>query len=132
MKSYIAWDPKGAHYAQFGPCTAAQLLEALNRVFCHPDFERFSYLLLDFGGADPSERCEGSLELLLAQALGAQYTNPNLYVYCVTQDPLFRHLARMFQRDLEWPLYLVDSLKEARTSLAARTVSAVASARPSA
>ena len=132
MKSYIAWEPKGALYAQFGACTATQLLDALNQIFTHPEFDRFRYLLLDLSGAAPADRCEGSLELLLAQALGAHYTNPHLTVYCVTQDPLLRHLGRMFQRDLQWQLYLVDSLKEARNSLAIRTVTAVAPPRPTA
>ena len=130
MESYIAWEPKGVCYTHFGVCTASQLLSILNRVCVHPDFDRFAYLIDDLSFADTTQRCTGSLEALLAQALGAHYTNPSLMVFCATEDPLLRQLARLFRRDLHWDLQIVAHLTEASSCLAQRAAHGPAAARP--
>ena len=117
IQNNINWEARGVCFTETGPCHAGVLLEALSRIGAHPDFDRFHYVLADLSACPALNRCQDSLDPLLAQMIGAHYSNPRVTVYVVTNDALLLRLTRLLQRNIPWRIHACDTVWQARQAI---------------
>ena len=118
LESYIIWEPRGVCFTQTGALYTSVLLDALIRIGAHPHFDRFRYVIADLTACPPLTRCRDTLDPIMAQMIGAYYSNPRIAVHVASSDPLVLRLARILQRNVLWELHTVSALNEARQSVA--------------
>lgn len=94
----IVWEKQGALCIYNGMTSFDEMAAALTSVHQHIDFERFRYAIHDFTGASVLETGSTDLSTLIAQALGASYTNPGLKTALVAVHPQTQELARQYAR----------------------------------
>ena len=118
LESYINWEPRGVCFTPTGVLHAGGLLDMLTRIGAHPDFDRFRYVIADLTACPPLTRCRETLDAVMAQMIGAHYSNPHIAVYVVSGDRLVVRIARLLQRHVFWRIQTTQTLHAARQLIA--------------
>lgn len=97
MPVEMAWERHGVRSRFVGPTTAADLLQHVRGVCAHPDFRDLRFSILDFREA--VDRVEDEqLDDLKAQLIGAQFSNPRIFVAAIATDPgILAHVDRFIR-----------------------------------
>ena len=110
----IVWEKQGAVCVYNGIPTLDELAAALTSVHQHIDFDQFRYAIHDFSGAADLHPGATDLSTLIAQALGASYTNPRIRTAIVAVHTNILHIAHQFAAGTGLENKIVASLQAAR------------------
>jgi hypothetical protein len=90
----LKWEARGVVRQFSGFVSAEEFVASAHRIECHPDFDRFDYLIDDFTAARGNGIDAEALEEVAAIGFGARSSNNALRVVVVTPDESDRRQAQ--------------------------------------
>ncbi len=89
----LTWEARGVVRHLTGFVTAEEFVASAHRIECHPDFDRFVYLIDDFTESTGHAIDAPALEEVAAICFGARTTRKGLRVFIVTPHDAVRASA---------------------------------------
>ena len=122
MPFEMHWEPQGVHTRFFGTVTAADLLHHVQDVCHSANFDDLRFSIIDFREATDAVS-DPELLPVRANLVGAQYTNPNIFVAAIATDEMaVAHLRRFASLGvLRKPMQVFATTEDAEDWIAAQT-----------
>lgn len=86
MPVELTWETRGVVRQFTGFVTAEEFVASAHRIECHPDFDRFAYVIDDFTASHGNGIDAAALDEVAATCFGARETNQTLRVFIVAVD----------------------------------------------
>lgn len=83
----LSFETGGVSMMFSGTLSASDLVESTRQVHCHPDFDRFRWVLKDFLNVAEMGELHNSIEDMAVQYIGAIATNRNIRIAIVGTHP---------------------------------------------
>ena len=114
MAYSIHWEKDGVCTSYTGQVSFHDFMEVVLTIHEHSDYSRFKYAIhdmsqvaqLDFSGVDMTQ--------MLAQELGARYSNQAIKASVVTSNPQMAELVEHFSLRTKLAIGLFENLEQAR------------------
>ena len=114
MSYSIVWEKRGTCVAYTGTVCFKEFMTAVLTIHRHPDYPTFKYAIHDMGRVTEFDFSDVNMTQLLAQELGARYTNPNIRACVVTDSDVMDQLVKEFSARTNLNVGLLQSMEEAR------------------
>jgi hypothetical protein len=114
MSYSIAWEKRGTCITYTGTVSFKEFMAAVLTIHQHPDYPIFKYAIHDMGRVSDFDFSDLNMTQLLAQELGARYTNPNIRASVVTNSAAMCELVREFSSRTKLNVGLLQSIDQAR------------------
>lgn len=82
----LTWEARGVRREFSGFVTAEEFVATAHQIECHPDFDRFEYLIDDFTASCGNGIDAAALEEVAVICFGARTTHKSLRVFVVTPN----------------------------------------------
>lgn len=114
MSVHISWEPHGVGLCCSGEALADDLIEAMRQIQNDCRFDQLRYALMDFSPVQGLLLSDEELDVLIAMALGAAYSNAHIRLALVSSDEDGRSLCRRFMRSSPYLTRLFSDVAAAR------------------
>ncbi|MDT8991002.1 hypothetical protein RQP54_09020 [Curvibacter sp. APW13] len=114
MAISLEWEPHGAVRIYNGTIHIDGIVDAIAQLQNDPRFDRLRYLIEDFSAVDSLAISESEVDLIVAHAIGAAYSNPHIRVAAVATSEQTRQLVRQFAKDSPYIVRLFGDTEAAR------------------
>jgi len=122
MPYAITWHKRGAYKKFSGHITAAEFLESISVVNCHPDYDTFKFTANDFLAVSSYEVTADDVTLFAAHGLGAKVSNQHVVMAIITKDADITRIVQALYAPLtEYDIGYCENLAEAREWLTLKT-----------
>ena len=114
MSYSIAWEKRGTCITYVGIVCFQEFMAAVLTIHKHPDYSLFKYAIHDMSRVTQLDFSEVNMTQLLAQELGARYTNPDIKASVVTDSAEMSGMVREFSYLTELNVGVLQSVEQAR------------------
>lgn len=92
----IAWEKSGTCTTYDGTVTFDEFMGVVLAVHESPNYAALRYVIHDMSAADQLDFSQMNMTQIVAQELGARFTNPKVKVSVVTSDPTMSKMVETF------------------------------------
>lgn len=114
MSYTIAWEKRGTCIAYTGTVCFQDFMAAVLSIHQHPDYSDFKYAIHDMSRVTRCDFSAVNMTQLLAQELGARYTNPDIKASVVTDNPEMTEMVHRFASLTKLNVGVHRSIEQAR------------------
>ena len=88
MPYELIWEEAGVYKRFWGDVSGLEIAKSVEQVSAHPRFDEIRYILNDFLDADVVDSLDAETsDRMMAQRIGATFTNPRFRVLIVSRNP---------------------------------------------
>ena len=114
MSYSIAWEKRGTCISYSGTVCFQDFMAAVLTIHRHPDYSQFKYAIHDMAHVKQLDFSDVNMTQLLAQELGARYTNPSIKACVVTESAAMCEMVRQFSSLTQLNVGALPSMEQAR------------------
>lgn len=114
MAYSIDWERDGVCISYTDVVGFYEFMKAVLTIHEHNDYSRFKYAIHDMTGVSRLDFSQVDMTQMLAQELGARYTNETIRASVVTSSPEMGELVRHFSSRTGLEVGLFQTLEQAR------------------
>ena len=111
------WTENGVWWTYSGIVTSKEALQSNLEIYGDSRFDRLTYQIADFSGAEALELTEGEVKKIAYLDRAAALSNPKIKVAIVAHLDLIKEMAQMYANYSEtspWQTKIFNTLQEAR------------------
>jgi hypothetical protein len=114
MSYTIEWEKRGACLSYGGTVCFQEFMAAVLTIHMHSDYPLFKYAIHDMAHVSQLDFSDVNMTQLLAQELGARYTNPGIKASVVTESDAMCEMVRQFSSLTKLNVGVFHSIEQAR------------------
>jgi hypothetical protein len=114
MSYSVSWQRNGAYIRYLDTVTFADFMEAVLEIHADPNYASIKFVIHDMTEASGYDFSGVDMTAMVAQELGARYTNPGVRPVVVSDSPMMEELTRAFSTLTRLEVGFFANLTEAR------------------
>lgn len=125
MPIRFQWEPRGVVRIITGDVDTGELLNSVADLQNDPRFDELRYVVEDLSEVGAVQLDEAGMDMLIASAIGAAFSNPHIRIAVVTTSPYVHTLARQFVAQSPYITRMFRTLADARAWIAGGEIAPV-------
>ena len=98
MPVALQWEPHGVVRTLSGTVEIEEYMDSVASLQNDARFDELRFIVEDFSDCTMQHVSEADMEMVLANAIGAAYSNPYIRIAAVAVEPQARHLIQLFAK----------------------------------
>ena len=125
MSVALQWEPHGVLRTFSGTVEFEEYMESVASLQNDARFDELRYIVEDFAGCDSLHVSEAQMEMVMANAIGAAYSNPYIRIAAVAVEAQVCNLITLFAQGSPFITRVFPQMAQARAWLAAGDITPV-------
>lgn len=125
MAISLHWEPRGVRRACSGDIGFDEYMQSVAELHNDLRFDTLRFIIEDFSLVESVHMCSSDVDMVIASAIGAAYSNPHIRVAAVARSASLRGLLGQFFHLSPYVSRLFDAMPAARAWIASGEMAAV-------
>lgn len=118
MPISLQWEPHGVVRVITGDVETGELLNSVADLQNDPRFDELRFVVEDLSEVGAVQLDDAGMDMLIASAIGAAFSNPHIRIAVVATSPQVHSLARQFAAHSPYITHTFPTLADARDWIA--------------
>lgn len=114
MPVALQWEPHGVVREFTGTVEFEEYMQSVASLQNDARFDTLRYIIEDFSACSILHVSESDMDMVIASAIGAAFSNPHIRIAAVAQAPQARHLIHLFAQGSPFITRLFAQMERAR------------------